>query len=116
MGQYLWNINLEKAVTLAHSTIIGILKEIDEPIHLSELVILLNKRTQDIVFHQNKKRNYFSKYLKSNYGGVLKFLDDHNIYGVITNKNTIKVILIDELFKLSDIKYICTNDNEWVFV
>ena len=63
MANYQWNLNLEKAIQLAHSTIIEILNEKNRPIYLSELVSLLNNRTKNIRFHQDKRLNCFSLYI-----------------------------------------------------
>ena len=109
-----WNIKIDEAIELAHSTIITILKDNEGKILLSKLVTLLNHRTKHIRFHENKKLNSFSKYLKHNYGSTMKFLDDFNIYGIMKTKSDVNVILIDEN-NTSNIIQI-PNDNEWVLV
>lgn len=114
MGHYQqWNIKLDEAIIIAHSNIKTILKENKEPILLSRLVTLLNNKTKNIRFHQNKKMNCFSKYMKYNYGGILKFLDDYNIYGIIDCKSDKKVLLLDD--NNSQIVQF-SNDNEWILL
>lgn len=114
MGHYQqWNIKLDEAIKISHSNIKSILKENKEPILLSKLVTLLNNKTKNIKFHQNKKMNCFSKYMKYNYGGILKFLDDYNIYGIINYKSDKKVLLLDD----NDSQIIqFSNDNEWILL
>ena len=114
MGHYQqWNIKLDEAIKIAHSNIKTILKENKEPILLSRLVTLLNNKTKNIKFHHKKKMNCFSKYMKYNYGGILKFLDDYNIYGIIDCKSDKKVLLLDE----NDSQIVqFSNDNEWILL
>ena len=114
MGYYQqWNIKLDEAIEIAHSNIKTILKENKEPILLSKLVTLLNNKTKNIRFHQNKKMNSFSKYMKYNYGGILKFLDDYNIYGIINYNSDKKVLLLDD----DDSQIVqFSNDNEWILL
>ena len=118
MGHNQWNINSKEGIEIAHSTIIEILREKKKAILLSELVTLLNSRTKKYKIHPNKNKNTFSKYLKSNHGGILQFLDDYNIYGIINSKATIQVVLLEEYLEKnnsSPLKRI-TKDNEWIFV
>ena len=109
-----WNMKIDEAIELAHSTIITILKENERPILLSKLVTLLNNKTKSVRFHQNKKLNHFSKYMKYNYGGIMKFLDDFNIYGIMKTNSDVNVLLIDKNNTLNIIQI--PNDNEWVLV
>ena len=115
MGHNQWNINSKEGIEIAHSTIIDILRESKNPILLSELVTLLNDRTKKYKIHSNKKKNTLSKYLKSNHGGILQFLDDYVIYGIIKKNNIIHVTLLEDLLDNNPLKRI-TRDNEWVFV
>lgn len=113
-----WNISSEKGIEIAHEKIIEILREKRSPTLLNELVSLLNLRTKNYTIHQNKKHNCFSKYLKFAHGGILKFLDDYNIYGIIKKSNRIHVVLLEDCLEentLSPLKRI-TRDNEWIFV
>tara|TARA_B110000495_G_C22396432_1_gene253913 strand:+ start:60 stop:425 length:366 start_codon:yes stop_codon:yes gene_type:complete len=114
-----WNISKEKGIEIAHSLIIEILRETKKPMPLNELVFLLNSRSKEYKIHSNKKHNCFTKYLKVVHGGVVKFLDDYNIYGIIKKSNGIKVVLMDDLFEDFDIINLpkrITKDNEWVLV
>ena len=107
-----WNIKIDEGIRLAHLNIKNILKENKEPILLSKLVTSLNNKTKNIKFHKNKKMNHFSKYMKHNYGGILKFLDDYNIYGIIDCKSDKKILLLSENEEI--ISY--ASDNEWILL
>lgn len=114
MGHYQqWNINLDEVIKLTHSNIIDILKENNGKIILSRLVTLLNNKTKDIKFHSKKKLNCLSKYMKHNYGGILKFLDDYSIYGIKNTRNDIEVILLDQNDKNI---FTIDNENEWILL
>jgi hypothetical protein len=114
-----WNITLEKGLEISHNKIIEILREKNKPISLSELIDKLKQRTKKIKLHTNKKHNCLLKYIKDNYGGIIKFLDSYNMYGLIYSdtNNSIKVILLeDQLEKeITPIKAII-NESEWVFI
>ena len=115
---YKWNISVEKGIELAHLLIIDILRESANPTPLHELVNLLNSRSK-YKLHNNKKHNCFSKYLKSTHGGVVSFLDDYNIYGIINDSDQITVVLLEDLLDEFDSKNsvkIRGSDNGWVFV
>tara|TARA_B100001123_G_C14733237_1_gene797769 strand:- start:145 stop:513 length:369 start_codon:yes stop_codon:yes gene_type:complete len=114
-----WNISEEKGNEIAHTLLIEILNDQNKPMPLNELVFLLNNRSKQYKIHSNKKHNCFTKYLKTVHGGVVKFLDDFNIYGIIKNGNDIKVVLIRDLLEDFDIKSPLkriTRDNDWVIV
>jgi len=118
-NHFKWNISEEKGIEIAHTLITEILKETNKPMPLNELVFLLNSRSKEYKIHSNKKHNCFTKYLKVVHGGVVNFLDDYNIYGIIKKKDEIKVVLMEDLLEDFDIinppKRI-TKDNEWVFI
>jgi len=118
-NNFKWNISEEKGIEIAHTLLIKILNEQTKPMPLNELVFLLNSRSKEYKIHSNKKHNCFTKYLKAVHGGVVKFLDDYNIYGIIKKSDEIKVVLIKDLLEDFDIKSPLkriTKDNEWVFV
>ena len=114
-----WNISEERGIEIAHTLLIEILNEQTKPMPLNELVFLLNSRSKEYKIHSNKKHNCFTKYLKVVHGGVVNFLDNYNIYGIIKKSDEIKVLLIKDLLEDFDIKSPLkriTKDNEWVFV
>ena len=118
-NNFKWNISKEKGIEIAHTLIIEILNEQNKPMPLNELVFLLNSRSKEYKIHSNKKHNCFTKYLKVVHGGVVNFLDNYNIYGIIKKSDEIKVLLIKDLLEDFDIKSPLkriTKDNEWVFV
>lgn len=106
-----WNIQLDKAIEIGHNNIKQILIENNKPILLSKLVTLLNNKTKNISFHNNKKLNCFSKFMKYNYGGILKFIDDYNIYGVINEKNIVKIVLLEDTNNIYKI-----DNDEWILL
>ena len=113
-----WNISNEKGIEIAHTLIISILRETTNPLPINELIFLLNSRGKKYNIHHNKKHNCFTKYLKVRHRGIINFLDDYNIYGIVQKGNDIKVILVEgyEFFDInSNLKRI-TRDNEWVMV
>jgi len=113
-----WNISIEKGIEIVHTLIISILREFENPLPLNELIFLLNSRGKEYTIHLNKKHNCFTKYLKVRHGGIINFLDDYHIYGIIKKENNIKVVLVEgyETFDVnSNLKRI-TRDNEWVMV
>jgi len=118
-NHFKWNISEEKGIEIAHTLITEILRETNKPMPLNELVFLLNSRSKEYKIHSNKKHNCFTKYLKVVHGGVVNFLDDYNIYGIIKKSDEIKVVLMEDLLEDFDIinppKRI-TKDNEWVFI
>ena len=116
---YKWNISLERGIEIAHTLVIEILSESLKPKPLNELVFLLNSRSKGYKIHNNKKHNCFTKYLKVRHGGVVNFLDDYNIYGIIKKSDEIQVVLMRDLLEDFDIKSPLkriTRDNEWVLV
>ena len=118
-NNFKWNISKEKGIEIAHTLLIEILNEQTKPMPLNELVFLLNSRSKEYKIHSNKKHNCFTKYLKVVHGGVIRFLDDYNIYGIIKKSDEIKVVLIKDLLEDFNIKSPLkriTKDNEWVFV
>jgi len=118
-NNYKWNISLEKGIEIAHILIIDILRESIKPLPLNELVFLLNSRAKKYKIHNNKKHDCFTKYLKVVHGGVVSFLDDYNIYGIMKTNGKIDVLLLEDLLEDYDIinplKRI-TSDNEWIII
>ena len=118
--KFQWNILENQMQKIIHKNIISILKESPKnKLPLNDLINLLNKKTNHLKIHNNKKYNSTSKYIKYQYNGITKFLDDYNIYGIIKKSDEIKVVLIEDLLEDFDIinppKRI-TRDNEWVFI
>ena len=119
MGHIQTNYTMNEVIDFAHINLIEILKDKDKPILLNQLATELNDRLKH-KFPLNKKS--FTKYLKTTYGGILKFLDDHIIYGIIKNNTIYKVTLINNFSSyISNTSYLkslkrITNDNEWIIV
>lgn len=114
-----WNFPEEKCFEIVHLTIIDILSEKHGNIlPLNILVEYLNSRTKIYKLHNSKRLNMFSKYLKIEYGGVLKFLENFNFYGITRNEKDIYVKLYKNLVNLDNIKEgkRITKDSEWIII
>lgn len=114
-----WNFSDDKCFEIIHLTIIDILSEKKEKIlSLNMLVNNLNSRTKIYKLHNLKRLNMFSKYLKIEYGGVIKFLEDYNFYSIIKTEKDIYVKLYKNLINLDDIKAgkRITKDSDWVMI
>ena len=95
----------DKCFEIIHLTIIDILSEKkDNILSLDNLIKNLNLRTKIYKLHNSKRLNMFSKYLKIEYGGVLKFLEMFNFYSVVKNDKTIYIKYYKNLVDLDDIK------------
>ena len=112
-----WNISEEKCFEIIHLTLIDILNETkDKTMNLNKLVELLNTRTKIYKLNDNKKYNSFSKYLKINHNGILKFIEDYNFYGVIKTDKNIFIKLYKNLIEFNDITFAnrrITRDSDW---
>jgi hypothetical protein len=114
-----WNLSDDKCFEIVHLTIIDILSEKHgNIISLNNLVENLNSRTKIYKLHNSKRLNMFSKYLKIEYGGVLKFLENFNFYGITRNEKDIYVKLYKNLVNLDNIKEgkRITKDSEWIII
>lgn len=106
-----WNITNESGLKLIHASIIKILQDNDYRILLNDLVENLNKI--DVNIHNDKKYNNLVKYIKCNYRGIKKFLDDYNIYGLSIKSNIITVYLLNENVTMYNR---ITKDDDWVLL
>ena len=114
-----WNLSEEKILQIIHFNIIEILKgHSDTMIDVKDLITLLNEKTSNHIIHHTKKYNIISKYIKINYGGVLKFIDTYNIYGLSEKKSRKYVHLLDKtvLESCHGIGKRITSDNEWIMI
>lgn len=114
-----WNLSDDKCFEIVHLTVIDILSEKHGNIlSLNNLVENLNSRTKIYKLHNSKRLNMFSKYLKIEYGGVLKFLETFNFYSVIRNEKDIYIKLYKNLVNLDNIKEgkRITKDSEWIII
>ena len=86
---------------------------------LNEFVYLLNSRTKHHKIHNNKRHNCITKYIRINYGGIQKFIDDYSIYGISKNGGETCVHLLEKEMKDFDINEIhrrITKDCDWIFI
>lgn len=114
-----WNFSHDKCFEIIHLTIIDILSEKNGQIlSLNALIENLNSRTKIYKLNNSKRLNMFSKYLKIEYGGVLKFLESFNFYSIIRNEKDIRVKLYKNLVNLDNIKEgkRITKDSEWIII
>ena len=100
-----WNISRSEGQILAYDSIKQILIESkNNLLELNELIVLINQRTKHLVIKNYTKRRNLINYLKINYGGIVKFLDDYDIFGIIKKENKMYVKLIDDFL------------DEWVLI
>ena len=100
-----WNISQSEGKKLAYDSIKQILIESkNNLLELNELIVLINQRTKHLVIKNYTKRRNLINYLKINYGGIIKFLDDYDIFCIIKKKNKMYVKLIDDFL------------DEWVLI
>jgi len=114
-----WNLSDDKCFEIVHLTVIDILSERNGNIlSLNNLVENLNSRTKIYKLHNSKRLNMFSKYLKIEYGGVLKFLENFNFYSIIRNEKDIYIKLYQNLVNLDNIKEgkRITKDSDWIII
>ena len=114
-----WNLSDDKCFEIVHLTVIDILSEKHGNIlSLNNLVENLNSRTKIYKLHNSKRLNMFSKYLKIEYGGVIKFLETFNFYSIIRNEKDIYIKLYKNLVNLDNIKEgkRITKDSEWIII
>lgn len=91
-----WNISNIKVEDIFHTYIIEILKDSkNNIISLSDLSILLNKRTKHINIMNHSKKKGITVYMKCIYGNIINFLDNFSIYMVIKTGSSIQVKLTD---------------------
>lgn len=115
--KFQWNILENEMLNIIHKNIIFILKESpNNKLSLNELIKILNKKTNHLKIHNNKKYNSTSKYIKYKYNGITKFLDDYNIYGISNHRNTVFVHLIDIDCSENNIHKRIINENDWIFI
>jgi len=112
---YKWNISKEKGKSLALENIDEILSEQkNNSIDLNELIFLLNSRTKLIEITNNKKRKNIINFLKINYGGIQRFIEECENLEIFNDKDT-KVIIIKK--SSVNINELNINElNDWVFI
>ncbi len=115
-----WNLTSEKCSEIIHLTLIDILKRSKNCTKtINDLARLLNIKTNNYKLHDTKKYNSFSKYLKLEFGGFLKFIEYYNFYEIIKTDKNINIKLYENLVNLDDLQYSgkrLTKDSEWIFV
>lgn len=107
-----WDITKSDGLELIHNTIRESLIESDDTLDLNELVSKINHKTKMKHIHKIKKYNLLSKYIKSEYGGMIKFLDNYSVYGISYQNNKIFVhLLTDKTIYKQIIK-----DEDWIMI
>jgi len=110
-----WKITKNEGLELIHKTIRESLIESNNVLYLNELVQTINHKTKMNHIHHLKKYNLLSKYIKSEYGGMIKFIDNYSIYGISHKNNKIMIHLLND----TDYTVIPTHiirDDEWVML
>ena len=115
-----WNINSEKCFEIIHLTLIDILKESkDYTKSINDIIRLLNSRPKLYKLHNSRKYNSFSKYIKLEYNGFLKFIENYIFYEIIKTDKDINIKLYKNLVNIDDLinngKRL-TKDSEWILI
>lgn len=120
MNSNKWNFSENKCIEIIQMTLIDALNErSDKTLPLNKLIELLNSRTKIYKLSNDKKYNSFSKYLKSEYNGILNFIESYNFYDIIKTERHIFIKLYPNLVNLNDLescKKRITRDNEWIVI
>lgn len=120
MNSNKWNFSENKCIEIIQMTLIDTLNErSDKTLPLNKLIELLNSRTKIYKLSNDKKYNSFSKYLKSEYNGILNFIESYNFYDIIKTERHIFIKLYPNLVNLNDLescKKRITRDNEWILI
>ena len=75
---YKWNLSKEKGQKIIFNLIESILKERkDHSVHIDELHFLLNNRTKNTSFINNKRKKNIQNFIKVVFGGLVNFIDDY---------------------------------------
>ena len=107
-----WNITKSDGLELIHNTIRESLIESNNILDLNELVSKINHKTKMKNIHKIKKYNLLSKYIKSEHGGMIKFLDNYSIYGISHQSNKIFIHLLTD----STIYKQIIKDEDWIMI
>jgi hypothetical protein len=110
-----WKLTKTEGLKLIHKTIRESLIESNHILDMNELVSKINEKTKTNHIHHIRKYNRLSKYIKCEYGGMIKFLDSHSIYGISHRKNRIMVHLLNDTDHTTVPKNII-GDDEWIFI
>ena len=120
MNSKKWNLSENKCIEIIQMTLVDALSErSDKTLPLNKLIELLNSRTKIYKLSNDKKYNSFSKYLKSEYNGILNFIESYNFYDIIKTERHIFIKLYPNLVDLNDLescKKRITRDNEWIVI
>lgn len=120
MNSNKWNFSENKCIEIIQMTLVDALSErSDKTLPLNKLIELLNSRTKIYKLSNDKKYNSFSKYLKSEYNGILNFIESYNFYDIIKTERHIFIKLYPNLVDLNDLescKKRITRDNEWILI
>tara|TARA_B100000427_G_C15242187_1_gene478302 strand:+ start:288 stop:623 length:336 start_codon:yes stop_codon:yes gene_type:complete len=76
---YKWNLSKDEGSKLVYTMMEKIIKEKkDNSIEINELIFLLNIRSKNLDIRNNNKQKNMSNFIKTVFGGVVKFIDDYD--------------------------------------
>ena len=76
---YKWNLSKDEGSELVYTMMEKIIKEKkDNSIEINELIFLLNIRSKNLDIRNNNKQKTMSNFIKTVFGGVVKFIDDYD--------------------------------------
>ena len=109
---YKWNISKKEGEKIVLFSIKEILQEQKEHnIQIDELIFLLNNRTKHIKLYNNKKKKNIKNFIKTNFGGIVSFLELHNEFMITKKNNEINVQL-----NVNKNEIIHNILHDWIFV
>jgi hypothetical protein len=112
-----WKITKSDGLNLIHKTIISVLRDSnDNKLDLNELITTINHRTKMNHIHHQKKYNKLSKYIKCEYGGMIKFLDNYSIYGISYQNHRPMIHLLNDIIDNTFIPLKIISDDDWIIV
>ena len=94
-----WNITKIEGDKIAYDLIYEVLSESNKDIlDINELINLLNDKKYLAIKYNNKKVNILH-YLKIIYKGIVRFIDNYEMFGIIKKDNHIYIKLMEDFLE-----------------
>ena len=92
-----WNITKIEGDKIAYDMIYEVLFESSKDIlEINELIDSLIRKTINIVIKYNNKKVNILNYLKTVHKGIIKFIDNYDMFGIIKKDNHIYIKLMED--------------------
>jgi len=109
-NQHKWNITKSYGDKISYDMIYKVLYDYNDVIDINILIQLLNEKTSHIDIKHNNKNINIVNYLKIANYGILRFIDDYEIFGVIKKNNHTYIQLMEDYLEWEII------DNEFLHI